>query len=173
MKNNPETVAPKMSMDPEYEMNFVRKSENMRRLYAYSAQQATNDKPSVLREISFISIDASTESGHAPEKDSSPKTKIAVTIENMEMSTVVEDSDQRHVQSLRGSRKTKRFLDHRRKTECGVQRNSSVTHSADERAEDKVYSNSSLKTISFQVPKLKINSKNVSKSVKKSPLNWF
>lgn len=78
----------------------MRKTENVRQLYAYSAQ---HEKPSVLREISFISIDASSaavENDIKPVQTTAKRTtsirrSIAVTVSNeIEISTVLEDEDE-------------------------------------------------------------------------------
>ena len=81
-------------------MNFMRKTENVRQLYAYSAQ---HEKPSVLREISFISIDASSAAAEndikpvqtTAKRTTSIRRSIAVTVSNeIEVSTVLEDEDE-------------------------------------------------------------------------------
>lgn len=177
-----------MCADPEYEMNFMRRSENNRQLYAYSAQQASKDKPCVLREISFISIDATT--GGDPMADETNETvpksptstsaitklpTLAVTVENDgEISTVIEedelhyhssrsivDGDHRQAQSLRGSRKMKRNLDQRRRTLGQISRTNSSGGcvGGGGAAGQTTDSSPTSKTISFTIPKLKLNSK--------------
>lgn len=125
----------------------MRKTENVRQLYAYSAQ---HEKPSVLREISFISIDASSAAAEndikpvqtTAKRTTSIRRSIAVTVSNeIEVSTVLEDEDEakqhcepkavvkRH-EMVRTSTNAsggdigsvkKRSIQLRRKTTCGSQ----------------------------------------------------
>lgn len=168
-----------MCRDPEYEMNFMQKTENIRQLYAYSTKHGSVEKPSVVREISFISIDASSEiitggvdGGGGASSDTQAKSVVTLRVEPMtdEISTVVEEEDDsRQVQSLRGSR-SRKLLEQRRKTTCAMplaRIGSAPCPKSNSNNSNMLMANSNFKTISFNVPKLKLNSEEMPKRSKK------
>jgi hypothetical protein len=129
----------------EYEMNFVRKSEHMRRLLAYSAAQISEDKPTVLREISLISIDASslTSTIHRPSNKE----------EHVGLGDLIKDDDDYYPV----------------RTVCADETSNDVSVAVVGNVD--AAKNSSTKTISFNVPKLKLNSKSLPKRSK--PSSWL